>query len=267
MIEIIDLHYQYEDGTKALENINIDTNKGNVIGIIGANGSGKSTLFLNIMGIFKPTKGHIEYNGKPIIYKRSQLIEYRKQVNIVFQDPEQQLFYPNIYDDIAFTLRNMRVSEEQIRFKVTKALEEVNCLDLINKPAHFLSYGQKKRVAIAGALVMDYKVLLMDEPTSGLDPYMTKEVKDIIDEISQKKKILISSHDMDLIYDICDYIYILNKGKITSQGKPKEVFLDNQILEKAQLSKPWLVRIHEKLNGPLFENEEEFNTFKGKEIL
>ncbi|HLR22068.1 MAG TPA: ATP-binding cassette domain-containing protein [Tissierellaceae bacterium] len=264
MIKIKNLDYKYEDGTKALENININTNKGNIIGIIGANGSGKSTLFLNIMGILKPRKGFIEYNGKAIEYKKNKLIEYRKKVNIVFQDPDQQLFYPNIYDDIAFSLRNLGVSEEKIKLRVTDALNQVECLDLIDKPVHFLSYGQKKRVAIAGALVMDSKVLLMDEPTSGLDPYMRKEIKNIILEISQRKNVVISSHDMDLIYDICDYIYILNKGRITCQGKPEEVFLDSLILEEASLSKPWLVRIHEKMNGPLFKNEDEFNKFNGE---
>lgn len=263
MIKIEDLYYKYEDGTKALESINIDSSKGSIIGVIGANGSGKSTLFLNIMGILKPNKGSIKYNGESIKYKRSELIDYRKKVNIVFQEPDQQLFYPNIYDDIAFSLRNLGIDEEEIRLRVIDVLNQVKALDLIDKPIHFLSYGQKKRIAIATALVMDSKVLLMDEPTSGLDPYMTKEIKDIILEISKNKNILISSHNMDLIYDICDYIYVLNKGKIVLKGGPKEVFTDTKVLKGASLSKPWLIRIHEKTNGPLFKNEEEFNNFNG----
>lgn len=263
MIRVRDLTYTYEDGTRALEDINLDTNRGRIIGIIGANGSGKSTLFLNIMGILKPSKGAIKYRGQAIGYKKSQLIEYRKKVNLVFQDPDQQLFYPNIYDDIAFSLRNLGIGEGEIRLRVKKALKQVKSLDLIDKPLHFLSYGQKKRIAIAGALVMDSRVLLMDEPTSGLDPYMTKEIKDIILEISKKKTILISSHDMDLIYDLCDYVYILNKGKISGQGKPEKIFLDKKVLEDASLSEPWLIRIYKKMKGPLFKNEEEFNKFNG----
>lgn len=264
MINIRDLSYEYEDGTKALQDININMDKGKIIGIIGANGSGKSTLFLNIMGILKATKGFIEYDSRPIRYTKNYLREYRKNVNIVFQNPDQQIFYSNVYDDIAFSLRNIGIDEKTVEKKVYSALEQVGCLDLIDKPIHFLSYGQKKRIAIAGVLVMDSKVLLLDEPTSGLDPYMTKEIKEIVLSISKDKNILISSHDMDLIYEICDYIYVLNKGTIICEGKPEEVFLNGELLEEAYLVKPWLVRIHENLHTPLFKSEEEFNMFNGK---
>ncbi len=267
MLKTNNLYYEYEDGTKALNNINIDTSKGKVIGIIGANGSGKSTLFLNIMGILKPRKGSIIYNETPIKHNKAYLKEYRKQVNIVFQNPDQQLFYSNVYDDIAFSLRNIGISEDIIKEKVINALEQVGGLDLVDKPVHFLSYGQKKRIAIAGVLVMNSNVLLLDEPTSGLDPYMTKQMKNIINEISKDKNIIISSHDMDLIYDICDYIYILSKGSIIGEGKTEIIFSEDKLIEEAKLVKPWLVRIHEKFNLPLFRNEEEFILYKGKESL
>ena len=261
MIKIENLNYYYEDGNHALKDINIDTNGKNIIGIIGANGSGKSTLFLNIMGILKPKSGEIIYDGKKVKFDKKNLREYRKNVNIVFQDPEMQIFYSDVYDDIAFALRNLDYSEDEINLKVTKALKMVKAEDLIDKPIHFLSYGQKKRVAIAGILALDNKVILMDEPTSGLDPNITSQIKDIIKEISKDKKIIISSHDMDLMYEICDYIYILSKGEIIKEGRKDEVFLDTEILKKAKLNKPWLVKIHEKLNLPLFKTEEEFLNF------
>lgn len=261
MIKIENLNYYYEDGNHALKDINIDTNGKNIIGIIGANGSGKSTLFLNIMGILKPKSGEIIYDGKKVKFDKKNLREYRKNVNIVFQDPEMQIFYSDVYDDIAFALRNLDYSEDEINLKVTKALKMVRAEDLIDKPIHFLSYGQKKRVAIAGILALDNKVILMDEPTSGLDPNITSQIKDIIKEISKDKKIIISSHDMDLMYEICDYIYILSKGEIIKEGRKDEVFLDTEILKKAKLNKPWLVKIHEKLNLPLFKTEEEFLNF------
>lgn len=267
MLKINNLYYKYEDGTKALNDINIDTSKGKVIGVIGANGSGKSTLFLNIMGILKPSKGSIIYNDTPIKYNKAYLKEYRKQVNIVFQNPDQQLFYSNVFDDIAFSLRNIGVSEDIIRKKVANALEQVGGLDLVDKPLHFLSYGQKKRIAIAGVLVMESNILLLDEPTSGLDPYMTKQMKEIINEISNNKTIIISSHDMDLIYDICDYIYILSKGSIIGEGETQKIFREDKLLDEAFLTKPWLVRIHEKFNTILFRNEEEFLLYERKEIL
>ncbi|WP_313757014.1 ATP-binding cassette domain-containing protein [Tissierella sp.] len=267
MIKVENLYYEYEDGTKALNNINMDMSKGKVIGIIGANGSGKSTLFLNIMGILRPSKGFVKYNDIPIKYSKSYLREYRKQVNIVFQNPEHQIFYSNVFDDIAFSLRNIGISEDIIKEKVVHALDEVNGLDLANKPVHFLSYGQKKRVAIAGVLVMNSRVLLLDEPTAGLDPYMSKQMKGIINEISKDKNIIISSHDMDLIYDICDYIYILRKGSIIGEGIPQEIFLKDNLVDEAYLVKPWLIRIHEKFGTPLFKNEEDFIAYNGKENL
>ena len=257
MIKTESLVYKYEDGTKALNNINLDLEKGNVIGIIGANGSGKSTLLLNIIGILKPNKGVIKYNGIPIKYSKSFLREYRQKVNIVFQDPEKQLFYSNVYDDIAFSLRNLGFGEEEIRERVDYTLKKVNAYDLKDKPTHFLSYGQKKRIAIAGVLAMDLELILFHEPTSGLDPYMTNEIKNIIKTLSKESKILISSHDMDLIYDICDYVYILKGGEILGEGVPEEIFLKGELLEKAYLEKPWLVKIHEGLGLPLYKDEKE----------
>lgn len=257
MIKVDALQFKYEDGTKALNNINIDLAKGNVVGVIGANGSGKSTLFLNILGILKPSKGTIEYNEEQIKYDKKSLREYRKKVNMVFQDPDKQLFYSRVYDDMAFALRNLNVSEEEIKKRVEIALQKVKALDLKEKPTHFLSYGQKKRISIGGALVMDSTVLLLDEPTSGLDPAMSKDIKGIIKDLSKEKKLVVSSHDMDLIYEICDYVYILAKGEIIGEGIPEEIFLKSNLLELAALDKPWLVKIHEALKLPLYKHEDE----------
>ena len=147
MIEIKGLDYKYEDGKLALENINMDLNKGKTIGVIGANGSGKSTLFLNMIGVLKPSKGSIEFNKEKLKYNKQSLREYRKNVGIVFQDPEKQIFYSRVYDDIAFSLRNLNYREEDIKIRVDKALKDVKAEELIERPSHFLSFGQKKRVA------------------------------------------------------------------------------------------------------------------------
>lgn len=257
MIKIEALDYQYEDGTKALVDVNMDLGKGDVIGIIGANGSGKSTLFLNMLGILKPREGSIKYQGKILKYDRKSLREYRKEVTMVFQDPEKQLFYSRVYDDVAFTLRNLNYDENHIQDRVNTALQKVRAEELKDKPTHFLSYGQKKRVAIAGVLVMDTKVLLLDEPTAGLDPHMTRQIKGIIKEVSKEKKLVISSHDMDFIYEICDYIYVLGNGRVLGEGETKEIFLRTSLLEEALLEKPWLIKIHEGLGLPLYRYESE----------
>lgn len=265
MIKIDSLEYNYEDGTRALNNINFDLQKGNVIGVIGANGSGKSTLFLNILGILKPSKGHIKFKGSPIKYDKKSLREYRKEVSIVFQDSEKQLFYSRVYDDVAFTLRNLDYDEDEIKLKVDDALEKVKAMDLKDKPTHFLSYGQKKRIAIAGVLVLKSQVLLLDEPTSGLDPYMTNEIKSIIKDIKNEKKLIVSSHDMNFIYEICDYIYVLKNGEVIGEGVPEDIFTQGKLLEKALLEKPYLVKISEILNLPLYKDEEDFLKSHGKE--
>lgn len=257
MIKVEKLEYKYEDGTIALKDINLDLDKGNIIGVIGANGSGKSTLFLSLLGILKPTKGSIKYKEKPLKYDKKSLRSYRKEVSIVFQDSEKQLFYSRVYDDVAFTLRNLDFDEEEIKIRVDEALEKVKATDLKEKPTHFLSFGQKKRIAIAGVLVVDSKILFLDEPTSGLDPYMTKEIKNIIKDLGKEKKLVISSHDMDFIYEVCDYIYILGKGEILGEGITEDIFLETKLLEKALLEKPWLVKIHEELKLPLYKDEKD----------
>lgn len=258
MIKLESLEYSYEDGTKALNNINLDLEKGHIIGVIGANGSGKSTLFLNILGILKPSKGSIKFQNRELKYDKKSLRDYRKLVTMVLQDPEKQLFYSRVFDDVAFALRNLDYSEEEVQIRANKALEKVNALDLKDRPTHFLSYGQKKRVAIAGSLVLDSNVLLLDEPTSGLDPYMTKEMIRIIKDLSKEKRLVLSSHDMDFIYEVCDFIYVLSKGEIIGEGKPQQVFLNSDLIHKALLDKPWLVKIHEKLGCALFKSEEDF---------
>nr|WP_300004335.1 ATP-binding cassette domain-containing protein [Tissierella sp.] len=258
MIKINSLEYKYEDGTKALREINFDLDKGKTIGVIGANGSGKSTLFLNILGILRPSSGQIDFNDKALEYDKKSLREYRKQVTMVFQDPEKQLFYSKVYDDVAFALRNLNYPEDEIKIRVDKALGAVNSIDLLEKPTHFLSYGQKKRVAIAGSLVLDSKVLLLDEPTSGLDPHMTGDMIKLIKDLKKDKKLIVSSHDMDFIYEVCDYIYVLSEGKIIGQGQASEIFLQTELIKTALLDKPWLVKVHEGLNLPLYKSEEEF---------
>ncbi len=258
MLKTEKLTYLYEDGTLALKDIDIDLSKGSRIGIIGENGSGKSTLFLNLIGILKPNKGKVLFNGNSLKYSKKYLREYRKKVNIVFQDPDRQIFYSNIYDDVAFALRNLGYDEKEVSNKVENALEKVGAMDFKEKPIHFLSHGQKKRIAISGVLAMDGNIILFDEPTSGLDPSMTREMVNILKDISEEKTIVISSHNMDLIYELCDYVYVLSEGEVIGSGLVEEVFCNEKVIKKAGLNQPWLVKVHSKLNIPLFKHEEEF---------
>ena len=265
MFKVENLTYKYEKDNKALNNISLDFSKGNMIGIIGSNGSGKSTLFMNLVGILKPFSGKILYDNQALSYKKKELYNLRRNVGIVFQDPDKQIFYSRVYDDIAFSLRNIGIEENEVDKKVNRALKLVNALDLIDKPVHFLSYGQKKRVAIASVIAMENKVILLDEPTAGLDPISTKAIIKILKELCNKGiKVVISSHDMDLIYDLCDYIYVLNKGNITIEGNSNEVFKDDLKIKEAGLNSPWLVKIHKNMNLPLFKKEEDLYDYFNK---
>ncbi|WP_099188366.1 energy-coupling factor ABC transporter ATP-binding protein [Tepidibacter mesophilus] len=258
MLKMENITYIYEDKTVALEDINIDFKNGNKIGIIGSNGAGKSTLFLNCTGIYKPNKGNISFNEQPIKYDKKYLYKLREKVGIVFQDPDRQIFYSNVYDDVAFGLRNLGIDENIVKKRVDKALESVGAIEFKDKPVHFLSYGQKKRVAMAGVLAMESEIIFFDEPTAGLDPIVTESVVNILEEIHNNgKKIIISSHDMDLIYRLCDYIYVLNKGKVIEEGIVEDVFLKEDVLKMAGLVEPWLVKIHKNMGLPLFKDEKE----------
>lgn len=258
MFRVNNLTYKYDKNNEALKSISMDLSNGNIVGIIGSNGSGKSTLFMNLMGILKPTGGNIFYNNNKIIYSKKGLYNLRKKVGIVFQDPEKQIFYSRVYDDIAFSLRNIGLEENEVEKRVRKSLDLVNAIDLIDKPVHFLSYGQKKRVAIASVIAMDNEVVLLDEPTSGLDPMSTNAIVEIITKLSEiGVKVVISSHDMDLIYNICDYIYVLSKGEIKIEGDCKEVFNETEKIIESGLNIPWLVKVHKNMNLPLFKKEED----------
>lgn len=262
MFKINNLTYQYDKKRKALDNITMDFNNGDIIGIIGSNGSGKSTLFNNLMGILKATQGEILYKNSQLKYDKKSLYNLRKEVGIVFQDPEKQIFYSMVYDDLAFALRNIGMDEKTIKARISKALEAVNGEAFIDRPVHSLSFGQKKRVAIASVIAMENNLVLLDEPTAGLDPESTKAIVDIIKTMYKKgKKIIITSHDMNLIYDICDYVYVLNQGKIIKEGNVEEVFIDEKKIEEAGLELPWLVKLNKNMNLPLFRKEEDLYNY------
>ena len=169
MFKINNLTYQYDKKRKALDNVSMDFDKGNIIGIIGSNGSGKSTLFNNLMGILKATSGEILYRGNNLKYDKKSLYKLRREVGVVFQDPEKQIFYSMVYDDIAFALRNIGTDEDIIKVRINQALDAVNGKDFIDRPVHSLSYGQKKRVAIASVIAMNNDLILslihISEPT------------------------------------------------------------------------------------------------------
>lgn len=247
------LNYTYKDGTHALRDVNLDFGAGAVTALIGANGAGKSTLFLNLLGLLKPAFGEVRFHGQPLKYGKRDLDAYRQRVTLVFQDPDKQIFYARVADDVAFALRNLGLPEHEIQERVAFALHATGTEELAGKAVHYLSYGQKKRVALAGALALRPEVLLLDEPTAGLDPAMTEDMVQLIGQLRDSgTRLVVSSHDMDFIYAVSDYVYLLGRGEVQASGPPADVFRDADLLRACHLRQPWLVALHSETGLPLF---------------
>ena len=258
MLATHDLWFRYQD-EPTLKGLTLDFSRQAVTGLVGANGCGKSTLFMNLSGLLRPQQGAVLWQGKTLDYSKRGLLALRQQVATVFQDPDQQIFYTDIDSDIAFSLRNLGVAEEDIARRVDEALTLVDAQHFRQQPIQCLSHGQKKRVAIAGALVLQARYLLLDEPTAGLDPSGRAQMIDIIKRIvAQGNHVVISSHDIDLIYEVSDAVYVLRRGEVLAAGEPGEVFAQRELIELAGLSPPWLVKLHAELGLPLCKTEPEF---------
>ncbi|MCR4435100.1 MAG: ATP-binding cassette domain-containing protein [Clostridiales bacterium] len=240
ILEVRDLHYTYADGTQALKGVTLDIKRGQTTAILGGNGAGKSTLFLNLNGILKPLSGLVLLDGKPLDYSRSGLKELRRRVGIVFQDPDNQLFSASVYQDISFGVVNMKLPEEEVRRRVEEAMKRTGTLHLKDKPTHFLSFGQKKRVAIAGVLAMEPEVLVLDEPTAGLDPLGVSEIMKLLKEAQEEMgiSVVLSTHDIDIVPLYCSYCYVMDGGQVVLRGTPKEVFSEAGKIRSVHLRLP-----------------------------
>lgn len=260
MLKIDNLSYSYDASFgQAVTDVSMDFDKGQIVGILGANGSGKSTLMKLIMGLYKPNQGSIIYNDKPLVLTKKELYQYRQDVCIVFQNSDYQLFYSVVEDDVALALKNLNFPEDVIKQRVEEALDAMHIKHLSNKPIHYLSFGQKKKVAIAGVLALKPRYLLLDEPTAGLDPRGRDNMRYLMKKLAASgTKIILTSHDMDLMYECCDYAYLIADGKVISEGKKQDIFLDANSLYEAGLTVPWIVRLHQRLGTPLVDTEEEF---------
>ena len=246
-IEAKDLCYTYEDGTVALDHISLKAQKGKITGILGANGAGKSTLFLNLNGVLSPSSGQVLLDGTEVRRDRMGIAELRRRVGIVFQDPDDQLFSADVYRDISFGAVNLGLPEAEVRRRVEQAMERTGVSALRDKPTHALSFGQKKRVAIAGVLVMEPEVLILDEPTAGLDPHGVSELMHLLSQLrdSLGMTILLATHDMDVVPISCDYAYLLGQGRVLLEGTPGELFSQPEVLRANQLRLPRMAHLME----------------------
>ena len=248
ILETRGLKYTYPDGTVAVQDLNIEIKKGKKVAFVGQNGSGKSTLFLLLNGTLKPAEGEVLFHGVPFKYDSKSLRDIRKSVGIVFQNSDDQIFAPTVYQDVAFGPANLGYSKERVDNCVHQALEQVGLSRLKDKPPHHLSGGQKKRVAIAGIMAMEPEVIILDEPLSNLDPVGADEIMDLLNEFNQfGSTIIISTHDVDLAYRWSDYVFLLSNSKIIGQGTPTDIFKELELLKKAGLRQPTTLEIYHEI--------------------
>ncbi|MCQ4636382.1 ATP-binding cassette domain-containing protein [Anaerovorax odorimutans] len=243
-----DLHYTYEDGTQALKGLDLTVQKGEKVAVMGANGSGKSTFFLHLNGILKPQKGRILIDETPIDYSRKGLLQVRKKVGIVFQNPEDQLFSASVRQEISFGILNLGVSEKEAEEKVDRVIEELGITPFAHKPTHFLSGGEKKRVSIADILVMEPELMILDEPAATLDPKHARMIDGIVDQLSGKGiTVLLSTHDAERALIWADRVVLFDDGKVIGQGHPEDIFRSEELLRQTNLEKPAVLRIFDTL--------------------
>lgn len=234
IVAVNNLRHTYPDGTVAIQDISFTITHGESVGIIGANGAGKSTLLHHLNGTLTPTCGSITIGDFPVT--KETLPSIRRTVGMVFQNPDDQLFMPTTYDDVAFGPLNLGLRGEALEQCVSNALAAVGAETLRHKPPYNLSGGEKKRVAIATVLAMSPDILVMDEPTSGLDPHARRQVMVLLAAFSHTR--IITSHDLDMVLELCPRVLVLHEGVIVADGPAIELFNDTTLLEHCRLEQP-----------------------------
>jgi len=235
IIEIEDLNFSYPDNQEALKAVNLTVCEGETVALIGPNGAGKSTLILHLNGILR-SDGRVKVLGQPIT--DSNLREIRSKVGLVFQNPDDQLFSPTVFDDVAFGLISLGYPEDKIRQSVARALDWVGMTGYEKRSPHHLSLGERKRVAIATVLSMDAEILVIDEPTSSLDPRGKWALIDLLKRLPVAK--IIASHDLELVQALCQRTVILDRGRIIADDKTERVLADMELLGEHGLACPQL---------------------------
>lgn len=263
ILRIENLSYKYDtsDDRMVLKNINIKIHEKEKIAIVGNNGAGKSTFFLCCTGVNKKNTGSIYLGGALIDKKNVQLL--RESVGIVFQDADNQIIAPTVESEVSFGPMNLKLPLEQVKMQTDQALESMNLQSLKNRPPHYLSGGEKKRVTIADILAMNPKLILMDEPTASLDINHTKLLEQRLKMLHNSGiSLMISTHDMNFVFRWADRIIVLVAGEIIADGEPQEIFCNDEIILKAGLCKPILLEVaqnlHLKLNNQYPKNIDEF---------
>jgi cobalt/nickel transport system ATP-binding protein len=247
MYSVRNVSYKYPDGTQALSGISLDVKEGEFIGLLGANGSGKSTLLRAMDKLIKGIEGDVYLCGTDV--KKLSPKEIYKKVGLVFQNPDDQLFAPTLFEDVAFGPTNMGFDAKEVKRRVMVALKEVELEGLERKSVHNLSFGQRKRACIAGLLAMGHDILLLDEPTAGLDPMGEYKMMKLLQRLNKESgvTVVMATHSVDLVPVFLDRLYILSKGRFKRGGTPEEVFNAPEDMAHIKLRLPHIAELIYKL--------------------
>jgi cobalt/nickel transport system ATP-binding protein len=242
-LEVASLRYRYHDGTEALRGVSFQIADGECVGLLGPNGSGKSTLLLHLNGLL-PEKlsddGRVRIAGEPITAKNLESI--RRQVGLVFQDPDDQLFCPTVEEDVAFGPQQLGLSGKDLAARVERCLAMVGLQGYGHRSTHHLSHGEKRRACLAGVLACEPSVLVLDEPTSDLDPRGRREFKQLLQAIPATK--LIATHDLEWIVGLCSRVIVLDGGQIVADGPTADILNDEPLMLAHGLERPHVLRHH-----------------------
>lgn len=244
LIEIENLTFEYSNGRKALNNITVSIQKNERIAVVGSNGAGKSTFFLNLNGVYSKTSGSIRYRGQIITNKDKDLNKLRRNIGIVFQEPDNQIIAPTVYSEVSFGPMNLGLQINEVEKRVDEALIYMNISEFKDTPPHFLSGGEKKRVSIADIIAMKPEIIIFDEPSASLDPVNAKALEAVLAKLeSEGITLIISTHDVDFAYRWADRVLVFDKGEIIADGTALEIFKNRAVIEQANLKKPMLLEI------------------------
>ena len=251
ILEARHVSYAYDDGhTPSLNDVSLSVKKGSRTVFMGANGSGKSTFFLCCNGILRPDAGQISIAGKPIVYKRKELLKLRRKVGIVFQNPDVQLLSASVYQEIAFGPLNLGLTETEARARVEDMIARMGIAPFKDRPAHALSGGQKKQVALADILVMAPDILILDEPFAALDPGHVRTLRALTDHLSDTgMTVIVATHDVDHALEWADELILMKEGRVVAQGEPIRLLSDERVLEKTDIHMPEVLKLYRKLVG------------------
>ncbi len=244
ILEAADLHYAYPGAVEALKGLDLRVAKGSRLAILGPNGAGKTTLLLHLNGTLKPSQGSIALDGQAATYDRKSLTAWRRRVGLVLQDPDDQLFAATVRADVSFGPLNLDLPADEVRTRVDWALDALRIADLADRPTHMLSFGQKKRAAIAGAAAMAPEVLLLDEPAAGLDAHGEAHLLSVLRRLAESGTTLVfTTHDVDLAWGFADQVALFKDGKVQAQGPTADLLTDAELLRPARLKQPWAAAI------------------------